>query len=245
MEKIIIADTDVKNDDNKEHSDKKSNEKICQIDDNKPWNYKILLLLRKIGKKTMGYRWMHEQEANYYNDLETKFETGKIIIIILLSLVNGTSLYNTFAGTYLEYNLIFHATISIINLVGLAALAFSIKYPDAKKYTDLKHNHFNASLRNAELNLTIQSQLALNLEDRESDKMFLQSIIRLFKDILYLSPSIRETTKKKYIAESEENEIFNPLFGTGDDLQIIIQNDLSNGNDSGMKYQIDRWLQHF
>ena len=35
--------------------------------DNGPWNYKILLLLRKIGKKTMGYRWMHEQDTQYYN----------------------------------------------------------------------------------------------------------------------------------------------------------------------------------
>lgn len=30
-----------------------------------PWNYKIVLLLRKIGRKTTGYRWMHEQESKY------------------------------------------------------------------------------------------------------------------------------------------------------------------------------------
>src|SRR5438445_11130919 len=59
-----------------------------------PWNYKILLLLKKIGTKTMGYRWMHEREAEYYENINTKFGIYEMSIMTILGIITGTEFIN-------------------------------------------------------------------------------------------------------------------------------------------------------
>lgn len=247
MDKISIESADNSSSGKDENSSKEKKE-VCMVEcDDQPWNYKILLLLKKIGKKTMGYRWMHEQEAIYYDDRDIKFGIAQMIIITILGFISGTGLINAISGTGLENNVVFITVVNILNLIGLVVLAIVTKYPEINKYSDMKNSHANAANRYAELNLAIQSQLSLNLKDRESDKMFLQSVIRIFNSILFLSPPIREKTKKKYIEGSEDNDIFNPLISEGDGLQIIVRNGNEQDNkdiDSTLKYQIDRWIQY-
>ena len=65
-----------------------------QANNNDPWNYKILLLLRKIGKKTMGYRWMHEQESKYYNKIHNRITIIEMLMIAFLGTITGGGFVN-------------------------------------------------------------------------------------------------------------------------------------------------------
>lgn len=229
-------------------------------DNDSPWNYKILLLLRKVGKKTMGYRWMHEQELLYYDKVHTRFGIIEMLILAFLGTITGGGFINFIVGASLNNKAVYIA-ITTIQLVTVFVAAVVKGYRNVKKYEKKMNDHFNAGLKNAELNLNIQYQLSLNIKDRENDKIFLKNVIRSFNDILLLSPYISEDTKARYLKESNDNDIFNPIITEGDGLHIVINYDNNNNNynssikrntrinnnniDSQINYQIDRWLQHF
>ena len=256
----------------KEDSEKISNDTdfkdelaITQNDGNHVWNYKILLMLRKVGKKTMGYRWMHDQEAEYYEQMDTHIGIYEMIILAFMGTITGAGFINLVTSAGLDNSIIFNIIIQVIYLIIFFLMATVKGYRDINKYEKKKNSHFNAATKNAELNLNIQYQLSLNISDRDNDKIFLQNVIKSFNDILLLSPPIRNCTKLKYVEGAKDNDIFNPLISVGDNLQIIIHDDNNrirnneNGNiedddnenivaktsDSKMSYEIDRWLQHF
>ena len=221
--------------------------------DNSPWNYKILLLLKKIGKKTMGYRWMQEQESQYYEKINARFDILEMFILAFLGTVTGGGFINFVVSTDLENNKTVYIIITVIQLVTIFIAAIINGYNNVKDYEKKIIDHKNASIKNAELNLNIQYQLSLNVNDRETDKFYLRNTIKAFNDILVLSPTIRNETKKKYLEESNDNEIFNPIIVEGDGINIVINYDNKNQDentdkdnvDSQINYQIDRWLQHF
>lgn len=219
--------------------------------DDSPWNYKILLLLRKIGKKTMGYRWMHEQESQYYNMMDIRYGIYEMLLLAFLGTVAGAGFINFIVNSGLNDNKIIYIVITTVQLTTVFLAAIVKGYRKVNQYQKNKSDHFFAALKNAELNLNIQYQLSLNINVRDDDKVFLKGVIKNFNDILFLSPSIREITKKKYLEESNDNDMFNPIITNNDgNLQIIINESAKTYNndispDSKMKYQIDRWLQHF
>ena len=236
------------------------------LNDDEPWNYKILLLLKKIGKKTMGYRWMHEQESKYYDKIHNRISIIEMLMIAFLGTITGGGFINFVVNADIDDNKIVYIVITAIQLFMVFMVASIRGYRNVVKYEKKVIDHTNASNKNAELNLHIQYQLSLNIKDRDMDKVFLKNVIRSFNDILILSPNIRNSTKKKYLQESSDNDIFNPIFTEGDGLNIIINYSQDNNNspkknvttntsevpdvnsdniDSRINYQIDRWLQHF
>lgn len=228
-------------------------EKTHTEPNNGPWNYKILLLLRKIGKKTMGYRWMHEQESQYYEKVSGRINIIEMLILALLGTITGGGFINFAASSGLDGNKVVYIIITVAQLVIIFLSAIIKGYSRIKEYEKKFNNHTNASIKNAELNLSIQYQLSLNLPDRENDKIYLKNVINSFNDILLLSPNIRNVTKNKYLEESNDNDIFNPIIAEEDGPNIVINYDnnkteknVGNNNiDSHVNYQIDRWLQHF
>ncbi len=218
------------------------------------WNHKMLLLLRKVGKKTMGYRWMHEQEFLHYETRHTRLSIFEMFIFAFLGVLTGGGLINFISGSGLDNNKTTYIVITAIQLVTVFVAALARGYGTVVKYEKKMNDHLNASLKNAELNLSIQAQLSLNIVDRESDILFLKSVVKNFNDILFLSPGIREHTKKKYLKAADDNDIFTPMLTDLDDIRIVINyddhksNPVSNVNpinDSQLDYEIDRWGKHF
>ena len=205
-----------------------------------PWNYKILFLLQKIGKKTMGYRWMHEQDAIYYSQMDNRFSIYERLILAFLGTITGAGFVNFIAGNN-KNNTIIYIVITLIQLVTVFFAAIIKEYKNVKDYEKHKADHSLAAVKNAEINLDIQYQLALNVTDREIDRYFLGEVIKKFSNVLYLAPKIRDQTKKKYLAESEDNDMFNPIMI--DNINQMFLND--SNNDSKLNYQIDRWLKNF
>ena len=252
LDKIEIGETTNSDKFNNDTYKNSNDKEFINVDDdpnnNSPWNYKILLLLRKIGKKTMGYRWMHEQETKYYTVLNTKFNIYERLILALLGTITGGGFVSFLSGANLENNKIIYIVITIVQLVIVFFAAIIKEYRYVNNYEKNKNDHSAAAVKNAEINLEIQYQLALNIRDRDTDKHFLANIIKKFNDVLYLAPKIRNDTKEKYLEGSEDNDMFNPIITDNDGiLQIVVhdKNETNNSNDSKMKYQIDRWLQNF
>lgn len=246
-------------DDDKKPSEKKEIINICsESDDSKPWNYKFLIFLRKIGKKTMGYRWMHDQEAQYNEDTNSKYTITEIIILSFIGIISGGELLGLIFNSGLGDNKIALIVLTCVQLVVLFGYSVIKGIRETSEFDKNVFQHNYASSKFGEINLSIQNQLTLNIKDRDTDKDFLKNIIKSFNDLLYIVPKIRKSIKDKYIEGSEDNDMFNPLItDENGNIKIVIHDGTTNLNDSKTKsddvntldsknkYQIDRWLQHF
>lgn len=227
-------------------TDKSQNEIIDNIANDSPWNFKILLLLRKIGKKTMCYRWMHEQEAIYNESMDNKLHVAEMLTLAIIGTLTGSS-FVTFLTTT-DNNGILYIVLSVAQLITLFISAVIKGYRSVEKFENRVTQHIQAASRIREINLDIQYQLSLNIKDRDVDKNFLKTTIKNFNDILLLAPSIRQATKNKYLEESKENDMFNPIITDADgELKIMINDDNVSDPpiDSQSTFQIDRWMRNF
>lgn len=233
-----------------DNSEKTETSETKNVD--KPWNYKIILLLQKIGKKTMGYRWMHEQDTKYYEKMNTKFNIYERLILAFMGTITGAGFVNFIVDAGLSANRVIYIVITILQIITVFFAAIIKEYRHVNNYDKHKDDHSSAALKNAEINLDIQYQLALNIKDREEDRHFLSDTIKKFNDVLYLAPAIREETKKKYLAESEDNDMFNTIMSNQDGaIEVVVHNNdkindkRNNVDEAKVNYQIDRWLKHF
>jgi hypothetical protein len=220
------------------------------VENNSLWNDKIVFVLKKLGRKTMGYRWMHEKEAVYYDEMNTRYNIYETFLLALLGTITGAGLINFVIGAGIDNSKIVYIVLTIVQLVGITISVFIKEYRSISQYERSKNDHSYAAIKHGELNLNIQYQLALKLVDREPGNIFLRNSIKSFSDILYLSPPIRECTKKKCLEEYWDSDMFNPIIEENDDLQLVVVDDRNNPRsivtqDPSMDYQITRWLQHF
>lgn len=218
------------------------------LDDNHPWNYKIILFLRKVGTKTMGYRWMHDYEATHYGKMDNIFNIVEIIILSILGLLTSGQLITLIVTSGGEYKVAW-IIITAFQLVLVLVYGIIKGIHDAEGYPELIFRNNYAALRFGGINLEIQNQLSLNLRDRDTDKVFLKNIIKTFNDIMYISPKLRRRTKQHYLKNSEEDDVFKQLDedSTGN-LKLVVSEstaELEKENKNQKEYQVERWLKHF
>ena len=101
--------------DSEEQVESKQEEQYINLDG--PWNYKIQLLLKKIGEKCMGYRWMHNKEQRYYENMDEKYTIIELILVSIITTVTGSEFVALFASS----NLADHKT-AIIIVTGIQLL---------------------------------------------------------------------------------------------------------------------------
>lgn len=231
IDKIVIPVSD----------DKISDSELKEIeslnDNDGPWNYKIILLLKKIGNKTMGYRWMHEQEAIKNSILATKYNVIEMLTLVILGVLNGGEFISFIFYYGLQCNHTLYIIIGIVQIITLIISTFIKGYIQINNFAQNTLNHQYVASKIAEINLSIQYQLSLNVNDRDNDIIFLRNTIKNFNDIMYLAPPISKQIKNIYIEGSKENEMFN-LFSE----ENVETNKTTNNT---LKYQIDRWLRNF
>jgi len=212
------------------------------------WNYKIMLLLQKIGKKTMGYRWMHDQESKIISALAKKYMIADVILKVITGLLTGSTIGTLVTGSD---NTTILYIFTAISLAFQLATGVITAIRETNDYSSIASQHIAAAAKFGEINMEIQNQFALDIDDRELDKEFLSTTIKKFNDLNGSIPPISESIKKKFIASDEDNEIYNPIIvGDYNNIQI---NDKKNDNKeeddiekgSKSKYEIDRWLSRF
>ncbi|ARF12240.1 hypothetical protein Klosneuvirus_4_55 [Klosneuvirus KNV1] len=212
------------------------------------WNYKIMLLLQKIGKKTMGYRWMHDQESKIISALEKKYMIADVILKVITGLLTGSTIGTLVTGSDNTTVLYIFTAISLAFQLATGVIT-AIR--ETNDYSSIASQHIAAASKFGEINMEIQNQFALDIDDRESDKEFLSTTIKKFNDLNGSIPPISESIKKKFIASDEDNEIYNPIIvGDYNNIQIIDKKNNNKEDDdiekgSKSKYEIDRWLSRF
>lgn len=223
---------------------------ITQIETDGEWNYKIVLLLQKIGKKTMGYRWMHDQESKNNNDQDGRYMIADIVLKLINGLLTGSSMASLVSNPDIADNIIVLYILTALALIIELASGVITAIRESNNFADTAIKHNYAATKFSEINLDIQNQLSLNLKDRDTDKDFLKNIIKKYNDLIMIVPQISEEVKNTYIASSDENDIYNPIIvGDYNNIQIIDKKEEIETNDTDRKvksdYEINRWLQHF
>lgn len=224
---------------------------ITNLDTNGSWNYKIVLLLQKIGKRTMGYRWMHDQESQNNDAQDNKYMIAQIVLNVLNAVISGSIMVTLIYAANLQNDL---TTLYILTAITLAlqiasGVVTGIRESSDFSETSIKHNY--AAIKFGELNLDIQNQFSLNIDARDTDKDFLKNIIKRYNDLNMTSPKISDDVKQKYVASDEDNDVYNPIIvGDYNNIQMsdkkndrMQDDDIEKGSKS--KYEIERWLSRF
>jgi hypothetical protein len=226
-----------------------------------PWNYRIQLMLKKIGDKCMGMRYLHKEEQEYYEKMDELYLTRETYLLALQGVSAGIQLGIVGTEGVAENRTIF-IIVSCLSLL-LIAIHYILKNTRVNQEF-IRHEiaHKELSTKFNRINLDIQEQFALDLKDRESDKTFLTSIIRSFNDQLDNRETIRKEAKDAYISATEDTHAYKPLLVGGFGQIGIVVNTPNNSsdsadsteseklveedlNDSKYKYEMDRYLRSF
>lgn len=239
-------------------NEKKKEEPKSSTNNQGPWNYGIQLLLKKIGEKSGGYKWMNIKEQYYHGKIKERYNTAEVIILAIITTIISSEFVVLVSDSGLENNKAAMVVISGIQI--LLTLAYTIVRNMKKngKHELKEHQHRSASAKFSAISTSIQEQLSFSIEDREKDKDFLRSSIKKYNTLLEANPLIREKTMHKYIEGTKDSKIFKPMVVGGfDQIEIVIDPDNSSHN-SDMKvknkdkpvsnkaqYEINRWMRHF
>ncbi len=224
------------------------------LEKKKPWNNRIKLLLKKLGEKSMGYRWMHEHENAYYLNFDTNINIAQLILGMILTVLNSTGLISLYAEN--NYVLIFFLTLS--NLILSALLTFTIGLREKIDFRTISQNHKESAYRFTQIYHSIQEQLSLDIEDREIDKEFMRKMIIQYDDLMQTKQNIRKGIVNKYITETKNTNIYKPIIMAEfenidiEDEHVVnieldnIKNDLESDNkQKKINYEISRWLNNY
>ena len=244
--------------------DNERNRFVINDNENNPWNYRIVLFLQKLGKKTMGYRWMHDQECQNNENEESKYLITEVALTALIDILTGSTLIGLISSIGQETNITLLICLTVATLIIQLVQAVIKGIRETSNFQENASKHNYAATKFSEVNLDIQNQLSLNIKDRDTDKDFIKNIISKFNDLTLIVPKVSQEVKNKYIEASEENDVYNTmLVGDYGNIQIIEKNKKVNEkeneepeenddninsiktNTSKSQYEINRWLSHF
>jgi hypothetical protein len=222
-----------------------------------PWNPRIQLRLKAIGEKSMGYRWMNDQEVTYNEGWYTFYIRLETILFTMITTISS----GEFITLLFEANYMILIIISILEIMCLFSYGVTQSLKENGDYLE-KSKYFskNAAKFN-EIYLSIQNQLSIPVDRREEDVNYLFEMTRNFNELMFSHIKPRQTTVDKYIEKSKNADIYKPLLVGGlDKIDIVIDKDSntlkmvhqkssthlqSNTkiNDK-LDHEINRWLAH-
>lgn len=197
---------------------------VCSGATTRPWNNRIKLLLKKLGEKSMGYRWMHDQENIHYLKIDEIVNFVQITIGAILTILNSSGLVSLYTNN--DHIVIFTLTLS--NLVLSAILTIIIGIREKSDYRSIAQNHRDTAYRFTLIYHSIQEQLSLNIKDRHSDKVFMSEKIKEYNDLMQSKQNIRKKIVDKYICETKNTNIYKPvIMAEFENIDIDVDNDVS------------------
>lgn len=194
-----------------------------------PWNRIVMTQLKKIGEKSIGYKWMHEQEI-LHND---KWNSIYSILEIILLAIIGTIQSGEFIGFVGNFGLgnYYGAVVSInavqLGLVFIYAVVKGLK--DFGNYDKLVFEHRLAKLKFSEIYSDIEKQFSRPISRRCDGDTFLEAKSKEFNDLMFNVPTISKDIVNQYMKATENEDIYKPLLiGHFDKIEIVIDNHNDN-----------------
>ncbi len=227
------------------------------------WNRSIVELLKKIGERSLGYRWMHNYESDYFASIESKMATLEMLLIGLIGVLETVTFIGAISGVEIVSNL--SVILSILGVQILLTFLFGIvkTIRENSNYPKQSFDHKYCSNKFNNINLKIQEQFSLEIERRDDDKTFTHHLLNNYNELLFESPSVRNKTMKKYMNGTKDSKINKPITIAeinGMDIMLndeyainninhnqtsIFNTDNTNNGDEKFNYELNRWLQNF
>ncbi|ARF10914.1 hypothetical protein Hokovirus_3_187 [Hokovirus HKV1] len=197
--------------------------KTLDINDNDKWNWKIVTLFRNVGEKSLGYRWMHEQEAVYNDNVHYAFLIVEVILgAILGSLTSATLLIiiiKSNSTNSIIVSIVLNAFILVITFI--FAIVYGIHQLNDYPETRRRHKYY-ASKYNT-ISTKIKRQLALPINKRKNDKDYAIKIEAMYNTCQFEEPQIRPKTAKRYLKIVNEGRITKPMNLTDfDSIEVVM-----------------------
>lgn len=213
-----------------------------------PWNRAIMDLLKKVAEESLGYRWMHNKEYNYYLSLDSRYNKIEIILLVFQTLLFGTNFVDFLSEWSFSNNIWVKLSIFLgqfIVLVCYGIVKAMREFHDISNRV-LKHNM--SAFRFGEIHTKIQEQFVLDVSRRESDKEFMQNVITVYNTLIYDALDIRDKTVDDYTKQIQNKDISKPVnLGGIDAVKIIV--DQQNYQEvepdlepSLYNYEVNTWM---
>lgn len=198
--------------------EKQLNIKASKIENNNSWSSETEAIVAEVGEKAQGYVWMHNRNASYLVDWDTRYSNVEII----LSILTGTSVFTTINDCQ-ELSLVTLVTGIIIYMTAvIRAIHQNRKYPEQASA------HRLAASKYSEIYHSVQKQLALYRRDRENAKDYINWITEKFDTLLLSSPGMDDPIKEEYLIKFKDVKFMHP----GDLKQIEIKKETSGSGNS-------------
>lgn len=231
-----------------EKSDKKKYIVDCL---EKPWNFHMMLQLKSIGERSNGYKWMHNEELEYY----TIAARYTMVMEIVLVTLHGASIASSFVALFADKNNQIAIIIITCFQTVLYILSMIIKtYREGMAFDEKIYNHRWTLLKFSQLSSQIQNQFCLPVSRRSDDQSFLEYRSNDFNDILFGAPVIRPITKQRYLDTIKDSEIAKALaLSNINQIEIIMEQEKNSDQvtplpkqpeetNTNYRYQLDRFF---
>lgn len=212
----------------------------ARADLSKERNIVLMTQLKKIGEKSIGYKWMHNYEKEYYEKNEGIYKIWEIILLAIIGTITGgefVAFTSEFAKVLNAASTNILVTIIIFWGINTLKLIISLIYAVVKGLKDSGdfpkkiYDHQYTCAKFNEIYMDIQNQFTLSVKNREIDSSFLQNKTKEFNELMQTAPKIRRSTINKYIKATENEDIYKPLLvGEFDKIEIVIDEDKDNVN---------------
>jgi hypothetical protein len=193
------------------------------IDLNRPWNTLLSLQLKKIGEKSIAYKWLNDYESNYYESYEARCERTGMILQIILGTLTSAFFVSFVSGLSNGSAVVIALTVIQLVIMGLWGIVDGIR--SSGDFIRRANDHKYISTKFNELYLQIQGQFILPVQKRVNDIDFFSSISKNFNDYMFTAPSIRESTEKLYLSACKNESIYKPIIIGGFEKVEIVIND--------------------
>jgi hypothetical protein len=217
-----------------------------------PWNIGIMSLLKKVAEASLGYKWMHDHEYNYYSNLDGRYTKIEMVLMGLMTLLIGSDFLDFIINSNFQNNAWVKGSVLALQMIIVIIYTFVKGMREFANIPEriLKHN--TSSFRFGEIHAKIQEQFVLNVSRRESDKEFMQNTVQIYNTLIFDSLDIRGSTMKKYMREVKDKNIYKPVaLGGLDEVQILFDEQIGNNIDleetadsSLYNYEINKWTSH-
>jgi len=211
------------------------------------------LFLKKIAEKSLGYKWMHDQDRYYYENINYFLKIVDIILTSILAVLTCGELFaiSMFSGGSEEfylYTLSVQLLFMFCNFVIRSVREFT-------KYHIEAENHRLYAIKFGYINNKIQKRFTQDVTDSKKDsKTFINETAKSFNELLDSAPSIRKKIINKYIKEVDNQDSLGkqPIIGGYDKIEIIVDTNnfktnispIKKSNENEYKYEMRRWLQY-
>ena len=226
------------------------------------------ILLKKIGEKSMGYRWMSEKASMYYDNKDKKFMIAIVIFGSLLAILDTVSLYSLIVQFNLSNNKDFIITLTVINLIFVFMSLILTGIRENSGFRDKSNNHRQMLPKYAQIYHSIQEQFSLSEKDQEDGVGFLRDMIKDYDNLLDIGLNIPSHILDQYAKATKNNDITKPaIIGeiagieiTSNDAGDIIinvndedenennednKNEDPNSKNNKLSFEIQRWMKMF